>query len=248
MKRYGVHEMFLTVQGEGSRAGHLSVFLRFAGCNLWDGHPEHRTQGRGACSRWCDTDFRHGTPKSAAEILVAIEQLWPKERTDQKWVVVTGGEPGLQLDSELVELLHDHQWKVAVESNGTINNPAFHMVDLLTISPKRGGDVVLSPNGDWYARVELKVVLPGDQDKPWTNDELIGFVNQLAPNYCYVQPQDPIIGDRVQESLLHSSLPSAVPPELARQFKTNVERCFAVVMSLPYFNISVQGHKALSMP
>lgn len=247
MKKYAVNEAFLTVQGEGSRAGHLSVFLRFAGCNMWDGHPEHRAKGKGACARWCDTDFRNGTPMTAAEILVRCAELWPPGREGDKWVVITGGEPGLQFDQTLLLLFRDYGWKVAVESNGTVNNEAFHGVDLLTVSPKRGGDVVLLPNGEWGCYLELKVVLPGDKEQPWTEEELVGFVNQLDPDFCYVQPQDPIIGDRVQESLLHTSLPSAVPPELKQQFKANVERCFEVVRALPGFSISVQGHKLLGL-
>ncbi len=247
MKRYSIHETFITVQGEGSRAGHLSVFLRCAGCNMWDGHPLHRAQGKGACARWCDTDFRHGTPMTAAEILVRCTELWPLERTDTPWVVITGGEPGLQLDQDLVDLFHAQGWKVAVETNGSINNPAFASVDLLTVSPKRGGGVALMPSGEWGCTLELKVVVPGDSVQPWTDDDLVGLVNQLAPDHCYVQPQDPIVGDMVQESLLHNSLPSAVSPDLKLQFQANVRRSFEVVRALPGWNISVQGHKLLGM-
>lgn len=244
---YHVKEIFLTVQGEGSRAGHLSVFCRLAHCNMWDGHPEHRAQGKGACARWCDTDFRHGSPMTAAEILVRCTELWPLERTDKPWVVITGGEPGLQLDQGLVDLFHAQGWGVAVETNGSVNNPALASVDLLTVSPKRGGQVALLDNGDWECEVELKVVVPGDAKQPWTDDELVGFVNQLSPDHCFVQPQDPIIGDKVQESLLHTSLPSAVPSELKEQFRANVDRSFQVVRALPGWNISVQGHKLLGM-
>ncbi len=70
---YSVKEAFYTIQGEGMNAGRAAVFLRLAGCNLWDGKPEHRDRGKGACARWCDTDFANGTKMSAEQIRAMLD-------------------------------------------------------------------------------------------------------------------------------------------------------------------------------
>lgn len=151
---YAVKEMFLTLQGEGMQAGRRAVFLRFAGCNLWSGREADR--GSAVC-QFCDTDFvgidgenggRFATPESLAE---AVTQLWGNE-DGQRFVVVTGGEPMLQLDPPLIEALHEQGFEIAVESNGTI--AATPGVDWICISPK-GGSEVVQRQGD-----ELKLVWP----------------------------------------------------------------------------------------
>jgi len=151
---YAVKEAFLTLQGEGVQAGRRAVFLRFAGCNLWSGREVDR---RKAVCQFCDTDFV-GTDGSGggkfadAEALAAhVAALWGGESV-RRLVVVTGGEPMLQLDPALVGALHDEQFQIAVESNGTI--AATPGIDWLCISPKAGSDVV-QRSGD-----ELKLVWP----------------------------------------------------------------------------------------
>jgi 7-carboxy-7-deazaguanine synthase len=151
---YSVKECFLTLQGEGMQAGSRAVFLRFAGCNLWSGREQDR--GTAQCT-FCDTDFvgtdgeGGGKFGSADELAAAVEARWGGGQRE-RLVVITGGEPMLQLDEALVEALHGRGFRVAVETNGTL--PAVAGLDWICVSPKAGTDVV-QRNGD-----ELKLVWP----------------------------------------------------------------------------------------
>ena len=151
---YAVKEMFLTLQGEGANAGARAVFVRFAGCNLWSGRERDRAT---AVCRFCDTDFVGtdgvgGGRFAAAEALVrAVEGHWGPGG-DSRFVVLTGGEPMLQVDDALVDALHAAVFRVAIESNGTL--PAHPRVDWVCVSPKAGSEVV-QRSGD-----ELKLVWP----------------------------------------------------------------------------------------
>ena len=151
---YAIKEAFLTLQGEGVQSGSRAVFLRFAGCNLWSGREQDRAAAQ--CN-FCDTDFigtdgpgggKFAEPERLAD---HVEALWGENR-DGRLVVVTGGEPMLQLDEALIAALHDRGFRVAVESNGTLAATAG--IDWLCISPKAGTDVV-QRRGD-----ELKLVWP----------------------------------------------------------------------------------------
>jgi len=151
---YAVKEAFLTLQGEGVQAGSRAVFLRFAGCNLWSGREQDRATAQ--CN-FCDTDFvgtdgeGGGKFATAAELANHVSALWgPSE--DRRLVVVTGGEPMLQLDRALVDALHQHGFRVAVETNGTL--PAIEELDWICVSPKAGTDVVQRSGN------ELKLVWP----------------------------------------------------------------------------------------
>ena len=157
---YAVKEMFLTLQGEGMQAGRRAVFLRFAGCNLWTGREADRAK---AVCQFCDTDFvgvdgenggRFGTP---ADLATAVARLWGNE-PGQRFVVITGGEPMLQLDPPLIAALHDLAFQIAVESNGTL--PATPGIDWLCISPKAGSEVVQRQGH------ELKLVWPQPGSDP----------------------------------------------------------------------------------
>ena len=151
---YAVKEAFLTLQGEGVQAGSRAVFLRFAGCNLWSGREQDRASAQ--CN-FCDTDFvgtdgpGGGKFASANALADHVERLWG-EGSDRRLVVVTGGEPMLQLDTALIDALHGKGFRIAVESNGTI--AATPGIDWLCISPKAGTDIV-QRSGD-----ELKLVWP----------------------------------------------------------------------------------------
>lgn len=144
---YTVKEIFPTLQGEGIRAGTAAVFLRFAGCNLWSGREEDRLAAQ---CRFCDTDFTNGTRYTRDALVEAVAAAWPGNR--DRWVVVTGGEPLLQLDRLLAEQLADAGFQIAVETNGTIVQKV--PVDWLTVSPKAGTY--------WRQRrgQELKLVFP----------------------------------------------------------------------------------------
>ena len=151
---YTVKEMFLTLQGEGVNAGSRAVFVRFAGCNLWSGRERDRAT---AVCRFCDTDFvgtdglGGGRFADAEALVAAVERHWSAGR-DGRFVVLTGGEPMLQVDDALVDALQAAGFRVAIESNGTL--PAHPRVDWVCISPKAGSNVV-QRRGD-----ELKLVWP----------------------------------------------------------------------------------------
>ena len=151
---YAVKETFLTLQGEGVQSGSRAVFLRFAGCNLWSGREQDRETAQ--CG-FCDTDFigtdgpGGGKFASADELAAHVARLWG-EGGEGRLVVITGGEPMLQLDSALVDALHGLGFRVAVETNGTL--AAVPGLDWLCVSPKAGTEVV-QRRGD-----ELKLVWP----------------------------------------------------------------------------------------
>ena len=157
---YAVKECFLTLQGEGVQTGHRAVFLRFAGCNLWSGREQDRATAQ--CN-FCDTDFvgtdgPGGGKFADAEALAGhVDTVWAGDG-DRRLVVITGGEPMLQLDEALVQALHDRGFRIAVESNGTLE--ATPGIDWLTVSPKSGTDVV-QQSGD-----ELKLVWPQEGIDP----------------------------------------------------------------------------------
>jgi 7-carboxy-7-deazaguanine synthase len=152
---YSIKEIFYTLQGEGSHAGRAAVFCRFAGCNLWSGREADRAS---ATCRFCDTDFvgtdgsGGGKFATAAELAARVAALWPAREPQQRFVVLTGGEPLLQVDAALIAALHAQGFAIAVESNGTIEAPAG--IDWLCVSPKAGAPLVQR------AGQELKVVVP----------------------------------------------------------------------------------------
>ena len=151
---YAVKECFLTLQGEGVQSGSRAVFLRFAGCNLWSGREQDRASAQ--CN-FCDTDFvgtdgeGGGKFADAGALAQAVEQRWGQGEAN-RLVVITGGEPMLQLDPALVDALHARGFKVAIETNGTL--PVLDDLDWVCVSPKAGTEVV-QRSGD-----ELKLVWP----------------------------------------------------------------------------------------
>jgi 7-carboxy-7-deazaguanine synthase len=149
---YAVKEIFLTLQGEGLQAGRRAVFLRLAGCNLWSGREQDRAEAQ---CRFCDTDFvgidgENGGRYEAAALAERAWSLWG--RGERPLVVVTGGEPALQLDGALIDALHSAGFEIAIETNGTL--PAHAGLDWICVSPKAGTRVV-QRSGD-----ELKLVWP----------------------------------------------------------------------------------------
>lgn len=190
---YAVKECFLTLQGEGIQSGSRAVFLRFAGCNLWSGREQDRASAQ--CN-FCDTDFvgtdgeGGGKFKTADELAEHVRSLWG-DADQNRLVVITGGEPMLQLDEALVQALHDVGFRVAVETNGTL--PATPGVDWLCVSPKAGTDVV-QRSGD-----ELKLVWPQDGIDPedlerWDFDHFL------------VQPMDCELRDEAVEAAVQLAM------------------------------------------
>jgi 7-carboxy-7-deazaguanine synthase (Cx14CxxC type) len=176
---YFVKEIFYTLQGEGAQAGRAAVFCRFAGCNLWSGREADRAA---AICKFCDTDFvgvdgeGGGSFDSAEALAAAIEEKWPENSAlGKRFVVCTGGEPLLQLDPSLIAALHERNFEVAVESNGTIAAPTG--VDWLCVSPKAGATLA-QRGGD-----ELKLVYPQTGADP-ADFETLPF------RHFFLQPMD----------------------------------------------------------
>jgi 7-carboxy-7-deazaguanine synthase len=161
---YRVKEIFYTLQGEGARTGRPAVFCRFSLCNLWTGREQDRHR---AVCKFCDTDFvgadgpGGGVFQTAAELAAAVAACWPAAVTrapGRKYVVCTGGEPLLQLDSPAVDALHAQGFEVAVETNGTKAAPVG--IDWICMSPKAGTTLAIQA-GD-----ELKLVFPQPGAEP----------------------------------------------------------------------------------
>ncbi|CAN5906167.1 7-carboxy-7-deazaguanine synthase [soil metagenome] len=152
---YSIKEIFYTLQGEGNHAGRPAVFCRFTGCNLWTGREEDRAT---AVCQFCDTDFvgtngnGGGKFKNADAVAIAINNLWPASYPASKYVVFTGGEPLLQLDSNLISAMHQAGFEIAIETNGTLAVP--EGVDWICVSPKMGSSLVVRRGS------EIKVVIP----------------------------------------------------------------------------------------
>jgi 7-carboxy-7-deazaguanine synthase len=187
---YAIKEIFYTLQGEGKNAGRPAVFCRFAGCNLWSGRESDRAS---AVCKFCDTDFvgtdgtAGGKYESAAALAQTIADHWPSADVPhssfyatrvQRLVVLTGGEPLLQVDAALVAALHLHDFEIAVETNGTIVPP--EGIDWLCVSPKAGSERLVNTGQ------ELKLVWP---QEGFTEASLHDF-EQLAFKHFYIQPKD----------------------------------------------------------
>ena len=183
---YSLKEVYYTIQGEGYHTGRTAVFLRFAGCNLWSGLEKDRSK---AVCNFCDTDFvgtdgeNGGKYKSHADLIKKIESCWPKNKKE-KYVVFTGGEPLLQLDQKLIDALHKCDFKIAIETNGTILPPKD--IDWICVSPKKNADLLLK-KGD-----ELKLVYPQENFNP-EQFESLDFT------HFSIQPMD---GKELQNNIL----------------------------------------------
>lgn len=178
IQTYRVKELYYSLQGEGCNVGRPAVFCRFSGCNLWSGQERARSN---AICRMCDTDFvgtdgPGGGSFPAAEALAdAIRKAWPHPTTTSSLVVCTGGEPLLQLNVELVGLLHERGFHIAIETNGTQLPPPG--IDWICVSPKARAELRLR-EGD-----ELKLVYPQEGGEPEKYED-------LDFTHFYLQPMD----------------------------------------------------------
>lgn len=202
-KVFRVNEIFYSLQGEGRNTGRAAVFVRFAGCNL-------------KCS-FCDTDFDSYREMTADEIVSAMS-IYPA-----RFVVLTGGEPTLQVDEPLVDLLHQHGYEVAMESNGT--RPAPQNLDWLTISPKKG--------------------TAGKGDERWKKPDEIKLV--FEENTC---PEDvlhslsPILWRDREELLLYLQ-----PCDTGNKERNAVimKQCIDYIKEHPQWRLSLQTHKLIGI-
>ncbi|MEK6637914.1 MAG: 7-carboxy-7-deazaguanine synthase [Pseudomonadota bacterium] len=186
---YAVKEIFLTLQGEGVHTGRRAVFLRFSGCNLWSGREQDRST---AVCRFCDTDFvgtdgEGGGKFRTAEVLAAaVTASWGDVTGGTRYVVITGGEPLLQLDAALVNALHAHGFEIGVETNGTITAPPG--IDWLCVSPKAGSETIQRSGN------ELKLVWP----QPGSE---VAAMSGWAFDHFLIQPMD---GPELEENRVAS--------------------------------------------
>ena len=213
---YSIKEIFYTLQGEGANAGRPAVFCRFAGCNLWNGREDGRAE---AVCRFCDTDFvgtdgtLGGKFRDAAELAARIASLWPAHDDSHRLVVLTGGEPLLQVDEALVDALHAQRFEIAVETNGSVAAPPG--IDWLCVSPKAGAP--------WVQRSgqELKVVWP----QPGLD---LDALEAADFSHRFLQPMD----DTARLGL------SGGPHNT-----DNTQACIALCLARPAWRLSLQTHK-----
>ena len=203
MKTYRVNEIFYSLQGEGYNTGRAAVFVRFAGCNL-------------RCP-FCDTEFDAFREMSTEEILSAVAAFSGTVR-QKPMVVLTGGEPTLQVDETLIEHLHDHGYKVAMESNGT--RPAPQNIDWLTVSPKEGAQWLVTHEGK--VPDEIKIVF----DETTCPESILAAAAPLSTPRLYLQPCD--TGD-------------------AARNKTIMQACVAYVKAHTQWRLSLQTHKLIDI-
>jgi 7-carboxy-7-deazaguanine synthase len=175
---YSVKEIFFTLQGEGARSGRAAVFCRFTGCNLWTGREQDRASAE---CRFCDTDFvgtdgpGGGKFVDAKSLAMAVARAWPAASRAYRYVVLTGGEPLLQVDAALTAALHAQDFEIAVETNGT--QPLPSGLDWVCVSPKAGTTIHVRRGQ------ELKIVMP---------QPALDFIAmaQWDFEYFFVQPMD----------------------------------------------------------
>lgn len=174
--KYRIKEIFFTQQGEGKNTGKDFIFVRFSGCNLWSGQEKHRAS---AICKFCDTDFYgtdgiNGGKYQAKELIEKIKSLWISADSQIR-VVLTGGEPLLQVDKGLISALKKEKIYIAVETNGTLEAP--DGIDWICMSPKANTEIKLRKGS------EVKVVYPQKNLNP-DNFNVLDFKN------FYIQPMD----------------------------------------------------------
>ena len=175
---YSVKEVFYSLQGEGFHSGRPAIFCRMSKCNLWTGREADRAD---AVCQFCDTDFigtdgQNGGKFSDAEALCQhLLQFWPQNASVNPFVVLTGGEPLLQVDDALIQALQSYQLEIAVETNGTKTAPA--NIDWICMSPKANAPIILDSGH------ELKLVYPQPELMPEK-------VADLDFEHFYLQPMD----------------------------------------------------------
>ena len=205
---YKVNEIFYTLQGEGAHSGIPAVFVRFSGCNL-------------RCP-WCDTEFASHTDMTAEEIVAEVLELYAIPNERRKMVVLTGGEPSLQVDKTLIDALHAAGFYICIETNGTRPLPAG--IDWITCSPKAGTKIAL------HHVNEVKVVFTGDYDPEiWRT--------QLEAEHWLLQPLR-FTGEWLIEHAID---------EWEDDRNDNLDDTVRYILSHPFWRLSVQLHKIVGL-
>ena len=229
MKTFRVNDIFYSLQGEGRNTGRAAVFVRFAGCNL-------------RCP-FCDTEFDTFREMTVEEIVAAISQY------PARFVVLTGGEPTLQVDEAFVDLLHQHGYEVAMESNGT--RPAPNNLDWLTVSPKE------SPRGTSKEERGTRSEERGTSKEVRGTrlpDELKVVFDENTDPESYLLP--PSLQSKAAEPSASFLLPRENPPFLylqpcdtgdAERNARIINRCVDYIKAHPQWRLSLQTHKLIDI-
>jgi len=222
-KTYAIKEVYFSIQGEGAYSGCPVVFVRYAGCNVWTGREEDRKRNveKGRCALWCDTDFVGtdgplGGKYTASELAHTIRKLWPNN--SEATAVMTGGEPSLQIDTELVKQMTRHAIRVHVETNGSNELPK--EVAWVTLSPKPPMPFVPQRYD------ELKVVCP-EFDPLELNTQVETLCGPEHISHKYIQPQ------------------WDVDPRISSD---NTAQCIEFLKNNTDWRLSVQTHKFIGLP
>ena len=230
MKTYVINEMFYSPQGEGVRAGIMHVFVRFAGCNM-ECREEVGPKSPGGFD--CDTEFSSGRKMTLDEINEEAFTLMERagahalSRIDNRWMLLTGGEPGLQVDKEFCDYMHVKGWQLAIETNGSIRLPrdpdmtvdkgidsiTFYLLDWITVSPKVAEHAIRQ-----LVAHEVKYVRAHGQALPKTN--VNAMVHIISPAF--------------------DGLTINNDPQLQER---NLKWCLQLIAANPKWRISVQQHK-----
>jgi 7-carboxy-7-deazaguanine synthase len=223
-RKFSVHSIFLTLQGEGRWAGQRSVFVRFSGCNVWNGREPDRDKGaeNSLCALICDTEFfghdlkQRGGLYTHGELLALIDEVWGTDVKESPFVVFTGGEPGLQLTQGLVyDLQNGSRAYVAVETNGSKILP--DDIDWVCVSPKPPMPLVAEKID------EIKVLYPLYDPRPYLGKATYGHL---------LQPVD--VGKQSFAGTIRSA--------------ENLKKSIAYCKENPQWRLSIQQHKILGLP
>lgn len=205
---YKVHEIFYTLQGEGAHSGIPAVFVRFSGCNL-------------RCP-WCDTEFEGYREMTAEQIVSEIQNLYDIPNVRRKMCILTGGEPTLQADKQLIDAIHAAGFYIGIETNGT--RPMPDGIDWITCSPKEGTKLALKQVN------EVKVVFTGTYDpEVWRT--------QLKAEHWLLQPLR-----YTGEWLMMSGV-----DEWENDANDNLDETVRYILTHPFWRLSVQLHKIVGL-
>lgn len=244
MKTYSVRSIYDSFQGEGSRAGCRAIIVRFSGCNMWDGNPDNRNAGAGACAQWCDTDFQSdlAKPLTAEQIASQCETLWPiVSGQNERWVILTGGEPLLQVDRALLLHVQDAGFNIGVETNGTVIPDGMspdirEFFDHVCVSPQLTANFQV-PDLRVLRADDLKITTGG----AWTESQLQEIASDGDWKYKYVVPLDPIDSSTIEISHLRGGYSDSNSLDAA------VTNCLKWVKDNPEWRVGIQLQKVLNL-
>lgn len=245
--KYVVRGIEDSIIGEGTMAGTRVVRVLFGGCNYWDGTPEGRSKGKAACAKWCDEDFNSSCSKSMTAEEIAIKTESILEDKPNQWIVLSGGEPTMFIDQELIAALADYGFKIYLETNCSqhVSSEVLRGIDYISARPK------LEPGTDGQLHVpalgvvvanELVITLPGSIDgNGWRDDQLHRIEMEGDWDDLYVVPMDPTDGRTVLVTHLRGGYDR--PEEL----DAAVKRCLEWIRECPQWKIGVQLHKVFNL-